>query len=79
MHGANARCARTSGVTRVLAHRAAVDSFSSLRADQQMIRHSMQTTCFICGIDRFTLDTKGGGFEHHSIAATPTLAFPMRR
>jgi hypothetical protein len=25
----------------------------------------MENTCFICGIDRFTLDMKGGGFERH--------------
>ena len=25
----------------------------------------MENTCFICGVDRFTLDTKGGGFERH--------------
>ena len=25
----------------------------------------MENTCFICGIDRFTFDTKGRGFQHH--------------
>ena len=26
----------------------------------------MENTCFICGVERFTLDTKGGGFERHT-------------
>ena len=25
----------------------------------------MENTCFICGIDRFTFDTRGNGFEQH--------------
>lgn len=25
----------------------------------------MENTCFICGLDRFTLDTRGPGFDHH--------------
>jgi len=25
----------------------------------------MENNCFICGVDRFTLDTKGGGFPLH--------------
>ena len=25
----------------------------------------MENTCFVCGVDRFTFDTKGGGFERH--------------
>ena len=26
----------------------------------------MENTCFICGVERFTLDTKGGGFDRHT-------------
>ena len=33
-------------------------------------KYDMENTCFICGLDRFTLDIKGGGFERH-IRDTP--------
>jgi hypothetical protein len=42
-----------------------IDSFGELRTHRQMIRGKMDNECFICGIDRFTLDTKGGGFDKH--------------
>jgi inositol 1,4,5-triphosphate receptor type 1 len=29
------------------------------------IKNHMENTCFICGLDRFTLDTSGPGFDHH--------------
>ena len=25
----------------------------------------MENSCFVCGVDRFTLDTSGGGFDRH--------------
>ena len=28
-------------------------------------RHDMDNVCFICGVDRFQLDTKGNGFDRH--------------
>ena len=28
-------------------------------------RAHMQNFCFICGVDRFTFETKAEGFEHH--------------
>ena len=30
-----------------------------------MIQGKIDNECFICGIDRFTLDTLGGGFDKH--------------
>jgi hypothetical protein len=42
-----------------------IDSFSELRLQRQMIHDKMANECFICGIDRFTLDTLGGGFDNH--------------
>ena len=40
-----------------------IDTFGELRADKAMKRSHMENTCFICGIDRFTFDHKGAGFE----------------
>ena len=42
-----------------------IDSFGSLRGTKLAIKHNMENTCFICSVDRFTLDTKGDGFEKH--------------
>ena len=43
-----------------------IDSFGELRLHRQMIQGKIDNECFICGIDRFTLDTQGGGFEKHT-------------
>lgn len=42
-----------------------IDSFGELRNNNLAIKHAMENSCFISGIDRFTLDTKGGGFVNH--------------
>ena len=42
-----------------------IDSFGELRLHRQMIQGKIDNECFICGIDRFTLDTQGGGFDRH--------------
>ena len=42
-----------------------IDTFGELRTSKEAIKQSMQNTCFVCLVDRFTLDTKGGGFEQH--------------
>jgi inositol 1,4,5-triphosphate receptor type 1 len=42
-----------------------IDSFGELRQHRQMIKGKISNECFICGIDRFTFDTKGNGFDHH--------------
>ena len=42
-----------------------IDSFSELRGRRKEIREKNESECFICGIDRFRLDTKGGGFQKH--------------
>jgi len=42
-----------------------IDSFGELRMRNLAIKHDMENNCFICGVDRFTLDTKGGGFPLH--------------
>jgi len=42
-----------------------IDTFSELRSVAAATKNQMENTCFVCGIDRFTLDTKGGGFERH--------------
>jgi len=42
-----------------------IDTFSELRTDTLRMMQDMQNSCFICRIDRFTLDTKGNGFERH--------------
>jgi len=42
-----------------------IDTFGELRADNAAKKHDMENTCFICGVDRFQLDTKGGGFDRH--------------
>ena len=42
-----------------------IDSFGELRAFRKEIKKKNETECFICGIERFKLDTKGGGFDRH--------------
>jgi len=42
-----------------------VDTFSELRAEKGAKKANMENFCFICGLDRFTLDTNGGGFDEH--------------
>jgi len=42
-----------------------IDTFGELRADHAFKKNHMENTCFVCSIDRFTFDTKGGGFERH--------------
>lgn len=42
-----------------------IDTFGQLRTDAASKRHNMENTCFICGVDRFTFDTQGGGFKRH--------------
>jgi len=42
-----------------------IDTFGELRSDTLAKKHDMENACFVCGVDRFTLDTKGGGFERH--------------
>jgi len=43
-----------------------IDSFSELRQHRHLIKGKIDNECFICGIDRFTFDTKGSGFEVHT-------------
>ena len=42
-----------------------IDSFADLRGSELARKTDMASRCFICGLDRLTLDTKGGGFLHH--------------
>ena len=42
-----------------------IDTFGQLRTDAAAKRASMENVCFICGVDRFTFDTQGGGFRRH--------------
>jgi len=42
-----------------------IDTFAELRASHQATKANMENNCFICGLDRFTLDSKGPGFEEH--------------
>jgi hypothetical protein len=42
-----------------------IDTFGELRGDNLAKKEHMENTCFISGVDRFTLDTKGRGFEKH--------------
>ena len=42
-----------------------LDSFAELRGADAAKKADMDNVCFICGLDRFDLDTKGGGFETH--------------
>ena len=42
-----------------------IDSFGELRHHRAMIQGKIDNECFICGIDRFTFDTKGNGFDTH--------------
>ncbi len=38
---------------------------SSILVGQAAKKNHMENTCFVCGVDRFTFDTKGGGFDDH--------------
>lgn len=42
-----------------------IDTFGELRGERAAKKLHMDTLCFICGVDRFTFDTKGKGFERH--------------
>jgi len=42
-----------------------IDTFGELRTSLASKRASMENACFICGVDRFTFDTQGGGFKRH--------------
>ncbi|KAL1529829.1 hypothetical protein AB1Y20_000761 [Prymnesium parvum] len=42
-----------------------IDTFAQLRESNAFIKDQTENLCFICGIDRFTFDNKGEGFEHH--------------
>jgi hypothetical protein len=42
-----------------------IDTFGELRGEKAAKKAHMDNTCFICGIDRFTFDTKGNGFDEH--------------
>ena len=42
-----------------------IDTFGELRTVAESKRASMENACFICGVDRFTFDTQGGGFKRH--------------
>ena len=42
-----------------------IDTFAELRESNAFIKHHMENYCFICGIDRFTFETKGAGFVPH--------------
>ena len=42
-----------------------IDTFGELRGEKMSKKAHMENTCFICGIDRFTFETKGEGFEKH--------------
>ena len=42
-----------------------IDTFSHLRTEHREKEMHMDGTCFICGVDRLTLDTQGNGFEAH--------------
>jgi inositol 1,4,5-triphosphate receptor type 1 len=42
-----------------------IDTFGELRSERAAKKAHMDNQCFICGIDRFTFDTKGKGFDAH--------------
>ena len=42
-----------------------IDTFGELRGERAAKKSNMENTCFICSVDRFTFETKGGGFERH--------------
>ena len=42
-----------------------IDTFSQLRTEYQEKKKHMEGVCFICGVDRLTLDTQGSGFDKH--------------
>ena len=42
-----------------------IDTFGELRTKGAQTKRQMENTCFICGVERFVLDTRGGGFQRH--------------
>ncbi|KAJ1470178.1 hypothetical protein T484DRAFT_1848712 [Baffinella frigidus] len=42
-----------------------IDAFGGLRDERDAAEDDLQTTCFVCNLDRFTLDQKGSGFDPH--------------
>eukprot|EP00760_Papus_ankaliazontas_P029805 PhM_4_TR4472/c0_g4_i1/m.50959/K04959/ITPR2; inositol 1,4,5-triphosphate receptor type 2 len=43
-----------------------VDTFAELRDARQKIEDDMRNNCFICGIDAYTFDRQGEGFDNHT-------------
>ena len=42
-----------------------LDTFAELRDQKQKIEEDIATKCFICGIDSYTFDRYGNGFQNH--------------
>jgi len=42
-----------------------IDTFGELRTTAAAKTFAMENNCFVCGVDRFTFETKGNGFHHH--------------
>lgn len=42
-----------------------IDTFGELRTTNNAKKSLLKNFCFVCGVDRSTLDTRGGGFDRH--------------
>ena len=42
-----------------------IDAFGGLRDEREEAEDNLKTSCFVCNLDRFTLDQKGSGFDKH--------------
>jgi hypothetical protein len=42
-----------------------VDKFADMREQKEALEEDEDSFCFICGIERNTLDREEDGFEHH--------------
>jgi len=42
-----------------------IDTFAQLRDEKMSIEEDLQSTCFICHMERYTFDRNGNGFDHH--------------
>ena len=56
-----------------------IDTFGELRADHLAKKHDMENTCFVCGVDRFTLDTKVRARARVRLTVTLTVTLTRTR
>ena len=45
-----------------------IDAFSGMRDEADSNEQDLRTVCFVCGLGRFEVDSKGMGFDYHVVS-----------